>query len=91
MQTVGDDDRFYMNTYDDEITEKDSGWEFLRMYGKDDNDESDSDGDDSAFSEGKNAEASSVRYILFSPIFLISLMQMKMFLIFVIIYDSVYF
>jgi len=59
MQTVADDDRFYMNTFDDEVTEKDAGWEFLRMYGKDDEGEDDTDGDDSAFSQGKRAEDSS--------------------------------
>ena len=64
MQTVADDDRFYMETFDDEITPKDAGWEFLRMYGKDDNDSSESDGDDSAFSGGKNGEDSSVSNFL---------------------------
>jgi len=68
MQTVAGDDRFYMNTFDDEITEKDSGWEFLRMYGKDEPGESDSDGDDSGYSEGHNQE-SSVRVLLYSLLF----------------------
>jgi len=60
MQTVADDDRFYMNTHDDEVTEKDAGWDFLRMYGKDDDEEGvDSDEDDSEFSDGKNDNESS--------------------------------
>lgn len=51
MQTVHGDDRFYMNTEEDEVTEKEAGWEFLRMFGKDDNESDDDDEDDSEFSE----------------------------------------
>ena len=36
MGTVEGDDRFYMDTEEDEVTEKEAGWEFLRMFGKDD-------------------------------------------------------
>lgn len=50
MQTVATDDRFYMNTEEDEVTEKEAGWEFLRMYGKDDEEEEQED-DESEFSE----------------------------------------
>eukprot|EP00551_Chaetoceros_affinis_P013241 CAMPEP_0203685358 /NCGR_PEP_ID=MMETSP0090-20130426/48505_1 /ASSEMBLY_ACC=CAM_ASM_001088 /TAXON_ID=426623 /ORGANISM="Chaetoceros affinis, Strain CCMP159" /LENGTH=1101 /DNA_ID=CAMNT_0050554549 /DNA_START=99 /DNA_END=3404 /DNA_ORIENTATION=- len=44
MSTIAEDDRFYMNTEEDEVTEKEAGWSFLRLYGQDD----DSDGQDSA-------------------------------------------
>ena len=50
MQTVAVDDRFYMNTEEDEVTEKEAGWEFLRMYGKDDEEEEEEE-DESEFSE----------------------------------------
>jgi nucleosome binding factor SPN SPT16 subunit len=53
MNTVNDDDRFYLDTEEDEVTEKDAGWEFLRMFGKDDDDDNDVDEDDSEFSEAK--------------------------------------
>lgn len=56
IQTVKEDDRFYMNTEEDETTEKEAGWEFLRMYGKDDEEEGDEEGDDSEFDE-ENVES----------------------------------
>lgn len=56
MNTVNDDDRFYLDTEEDEVTEKDAGWEFLRMFGKDDDDEDDIDEDDSEFSDAKGHE-----------------------------------
>uniref|UniRef100_A0A7S2V990 FACT complex subunit n=1 Tax=Entomoneis paludosa TaxID=265537 RepID=A0A7S2V990_9STRA len=49
VNTVKEDDRFYMNTEEDELTEKEAGWEFLRMFGKDDDDDDDPDEDDSEF------------------------------------------
>lgn len=49
MNTVKDDDRFYENTEEDEVTEKEAGWEFLRLYGKDDDDDNDEDSEDSEF------------------------------------------
>ena len=55
MQTVAVDDRFYMNTEEDEVTEKEAGWEFLRMYGKDDEEEEEEE-DESEFS-GEDAES----------------------------------
>jgi len=55
MNTVIEDDRFYMDTEEDEVTEKEAGWEFLRMYGKDDDDEDEGDEDDSEFSEEEEA------------------------------------
>lgn len=59
MATVKEDDRFYMNTEEDEVTEKEGGWEFLRMFGHDDDDDNDDDEDDSAFSGEKvESEAS---------------------------------
>mmetsp|Transcript_9143 Transcript_9143/g.18125 ORF Transcript_9143/g.18125 Transcript_9143/m.18125 type:complete len:1098 (-) Transcript_9143:56-3349(-) len=51
LNTAKDDDRFYMNTEDDEYTTKEAGWEILRMFGKDDNDDDDEDEDDSEFGE----------------------------------------
>jgi nucleosome binding factor SPN SPT16 subunit len=53
MKTVEEDDRFYMTTEEDEVTEKEGGWEFLRMFGRDDDDDDDADEDDSAFSGEK--------------------------------------
>ena len=53
MKTVDEDDRFYMTTEEDEVTEKEGGWEFLRMFGRDDDDDDDPDEDDSAFSGEK--------------------------------------
>mmetsp|Transcript_10616 Transcript_10616/g.13105 ORF Transcript_10616/g.13105 Transcript_10616/m.13105 type:complete len:1111 (-) Transcript_10616:134-3466(-) len=59
MITVAGDDRFYMNTHEDEVTEKDAGWEFLRMFGKDDEEGEDDDEDDSHYSENQSEEAGS--------------------------------
>lgn len=55
MQTVEGDERFYMDTEDDEVTAKEAGWEFLRMNGKDDevNEESE---EESVYSEASNPE-----------------------------------
>jgi len=59
MNTVKQDDRFYMNTEEDEVTKKEAGWEFLRMFGNDDDEEEDPDEDDSEFDEDKvESEAS---------------------------------
>lgn len=53
MATIAEDDRFYMDTEEDEVTEKEAGWSFLRLYGNDDNeDEEDSAEEDSDFDEG---------------------------------------
>jgi len=52
MATVKEDDRFYLDTEEDEVTEKEAGWEFLRMFGKDDDeDDLDNDENDSEFSD----------------------------------------
>lgn len=56
MNTVKEDDRFYLDTEEDEVTEKDAGWEFLRLFGKDDDDAVDEDEDDSEFSDAKGRE-----------------------------------
>ena len=56
MQTINGDDRFYMNTEEDEVTEKEAGWEFLRLYGRDDESDHDEDEDDSEFSEDAEEE-----------------------------------
>jgi nucleosome binding factor SPN SPT16 subunit len=59
MATVKDDDRFYMDTEEDEVTEKEAGWEFLRMFGKDDEDENDDEENDSEFDDAKESEEGS--------------------------------
>eukprot|EP00537_Pseudo-nitzschia_pungens_P012138 CAMPEP_0172394934 /NCGR_PEP_ID=MMETSP1061-20121228/17113_1 /TAXON_ID=37318 /ORGANISM="Pseudo-nitzschia pungens, Strain cf. pungens" /LENGTH=1093 /DNA_ID=CAMNT_0013126393 /DNA_START=181 /DNA_END=3462 /DNA_ORIENTATION=+ len=51
LNTAKDDDRFYMNTEDDEYTKKEAGWEILRMFGNDDKDDDEEDEDDSEFGE----------------------------------------
>jgi nucleosome binding factor SPN SPT16 subunit len=56
IQTVAADDRFYMDTEEDEVTEKEAGWEFLRLYGHDDDDEDDEEEDDSGYSEAPGEE-----------------------------------
>lgn len=58
MGTVAGDDRFYNDTEEDGYTEKEAGWSFLRMFGKDD-DESDDDSaeEDSDFKETKEEES----------------------------------
>lgn len=55
MQTINGDDRFYMNTEEDEVTEKEAGWEFLRLYGRDEDEEEEEEDGDSEFS-GAEAE-----------------------------------
>lgn len=57
MMTVAGDERFYMNTHEDEVTEKDAGWEFLRMFGKEDVEDDDDEDDDSEFSDEKENAA----------------------------------
>lgn len=59
MATVKEDDRFYMDTEEDEVTEKEAGWEFLRLFGKDDDEDMDDEEDDSEFSDAKEDEAAS--------------------------------
>jgi hypothetical protein len=58
MATVAVDDRFYMDTEEDEVTPKEAGWEFLRMYGNNDTDEEDDEEDDSEFDEEEENEGS---------------------------------
>ena len=64
MSTVEGDDRFYMDTEEDEVTPKEAGWEFLRMFGKDDDDSDQSEEDDSGYSE-KSGEEESVSQCFF--------------------------
>jgi nucleosome binding factor SPN SPT16 subunit len=59
MATVKEDDRFYMDTEEDEVTEKEAGWEFLRMFGRDDEEEENAEDEDSEFSEEKVEEEES--------------------------------
>jgi nucleosome binding factor SPN SPT16 subunit len=56
MNAVKDDDRFYMTTEEDEVTNRDAGWEFLRMYGRDDEDEDEGDEEDSEFGDESGEE-----------------------------------
>lgn len=46
LATAKEDDRFYMTTEDDEVTEKEGGWEVLRMFGRDDEDDDDDEDDE---------------------------------------------
>lgn len=62
MALVAADDRFYMNTEEDEVSEKDAGWSFLRMYGHDDDESEDSAEGDSDFT--KEPEQSVRIYLL---------------------------
>ena len=55
MQTVEGDERFYMDTEDDEVTAKEAGWEFLRMNGKDDEVDEESE-EESVYSEASDPE-----------------------------------
>lgn len=56
MSTVKDDDRFYMKLEEDEVTEKEAGWEFLRMYGREDEESVDDDEEDSVYASDKAEE-----------------------------------
>ena len=51
LATAKEDDRFYMTTEDDEVTEKEAGWEILRMFGREDEEEEEEEEDDSEFGE----------------------------------------
>eukprot|EP00535_Pseudo-nitzschia_heimii_P005464 CAMPEP_0197184124 /NCGR_PEP_ID=MMETSP1423-20130617/9230_1 /TAXON_ID=476441 /ORGANISM="Pseudo-nitzschia heimii, Strain UNC1101" /LENGTH=1058 /DNA_ID=CAMNT_0042634865 /DNA_START=170 /DNA_END=3342 /DNA_ORIENTATION=+ len=51
LNTAKDDDRFYMDTEDDEYTKKEAGWEILRMFGREDDDGDGDEEDDSEFGE----------------------------------------
>jgi len=55
MQTVEGDERFYMDTEEDEVTAKEAGWEFLRMNGKDDEVDEESE-EESVYSEASDPE-----------------------------------
>jgi len=57
INTIQQDDRFYMDTEEDEVTPKEAGWDFLRMYGHDDSDDDDEDEDDSGYSDSENKVA----------------------------------
>jgi nucleosome binding factor SPN SPT16 subunit len=57
MQTVEGDDRFYMDTEEDEVTPKEAGWEFLRMHGKDDDVDEESE-EESVYSENSEQDES---------------------------------
>lgn len=57
MVTVEGDDRFYMDTEEDEVTEKEAGWEFLRMFGKDDDVDEESE-EESVYSENSKQDES---------------------------------
>ena len=57
MSTVEGDDRFYMDTEEDEVTPKEAGWEFLRMFGKDQGTDEESE-EESVYSENSEQEES---------------------------------
>ena len=57
MSTVEGDDRFYMDTEEDEVTPKEAGWEFLRMFGKDQGTDEESE-EESVYSENSKQEES---------------------------------
>jgi nucleosome binding factor SPN SPT16 subunit len=59
VSTIKEDDRFYMNTEDDEVTEKEAGWEFLRMYGHEDDEQEDDEEEDSVYESEKAEEEES--------------------------------
>ena len=59
MSTVVGDDRFYMDTEEDEVTPKEAGWEFLRMFGKDDDNDEESE-EESGYSANSDQEEVSV-------------------------------
>ncbi len=56
LNTAKDDERFYMDTEDDEYTKKEAGWEILRMFGREDEVDEDEEGDDSEFGEEGSEE-----------------------------------
>ena len=58
MSTVEGDDRFYMDTEEDEVTPKEAGWEFLRMFGNDDAGDEEESEEESGYSEGSGEEES---------------------------------
>ena len=57
MSTVEGNDRFYMDTEEDEVTPKEAGWEFLRMFGRDDAEDEESE-EESGYSEASEQEES---------------------------------
>ena len=69
MSTVAGDERFYMDTEEDEVTPKEAGWEFLRMFGRDDDEDGESE-QESVYSD-HSAEEESVSAILFLFLFYI--------------------
>lgn len=56
LATAKEDDRFYMTTEDDEVTEKEAGWEVLRMFGREEEEEEEEDEDDSEFGDQSAGE-----------------------------------
>jgi len=80
MATISGDDRFYMNTEEDEVTEKEAGWEFLRMYGNEDDDDDDDDEDDSEFSEAAVEEEEELVRVIAALLY--PVLQMELYLTF---------
>lgn len=56
LNTAKDDERFYMDTEDDEYTKKEAGWEILRMFGREDEEDDEEEDDDSEFGEEGSEE-----------------------------------
>lgn len=65
MSTVAGDDRFYMDTEEDEVTPKEAGWEFLRMFGRDDPADEESE-EESVYSENSGQEESVSFFLKFA-------------------------
>ena len=57
MSHVEGDDRFYMDTEEDEVTAKEAGWEFLRMFGKDEAEDEEGSEEESGYSEQSEEES----------------------------------
>jgi len=57
MSHVLGDDRFYMDTEEDEVTAKEAGWEFLRMFGRDEADDEEGSEEESGYSEVSEEES----------------------------------
>ena len=68
MSTVEGDDRFYMDTEEDEVTPKEAGWEFLRMFGNDDAGDGEESEEESGYSGASGEEEESVSLFLLSVI-----------------------
>jgi len=60
MATVAEDDRFYMDTEEDDVTPKPAGWSFLLMDDEDEGGDGEEEEDDSEFDEQESDESEEV-------------------------------